>query len=282
MADGNKPTDQGAMAGVVAGFDIPDPTSVPSIKGNVSDEEWAIRCDLAATYRLIALHGWDDLVFTHISARLPDEGGEARFLLNPYGVMFDEMTASTLLKVDMDGNIVNQSAYFSNPAGFTIHSAVHMHRHDAACVIHVHSPHGVAVSAQKGGLRNYSQFSMIVKNDIAYHDYEGVALDLDERERIVADLGEKNTMILRNHGTLTCGATCGIAFNRMYFLERACQVQILAQAGAADGGLIEEPDSMADLAGQQGAPGFMAGMGDNLVWPGLMRRLRRENPGFDQ
>lgn len=280
MADG-KPVDQAAMAGVVAGFDIPDPVDLPTLKGNVSDEEWAIRCDLAATYRLVALYGWDDLVFTHISARLPDEGGEPRFLLNPYGLMFDEITASSLVKVGLDGNTVNQTPYFTNPAGFTIHSAVHMHRHDARCVIHVHSSYGVAVSAQKKGLRNYSQFSMIVKNDIAYHDYEGVALDLDERERIVKDLGDKNTLILRNHGTLTMGSTCGIAFNRMFFLEQACKTQILAQAGAADGGLHEDSDDMADLAGQQGSPAFISGMGDNLVWPGLMRKLRRENPGFD-
>ena len=271
---------------VSAGFNIPDPMEIPSLKGNVSEAEWALRCELAATYRLCALHGWSDLVFTHISARLPDEANEKgemeeRFLINPYGVMFDEMTASSLVKVDMAGKICQDSPYFVNPAGFTIHSAVHMAREDAGCVIHVHTPYGIAVSVQKAGLRRYTQFSMQVYDDLAYHDYEGIALDLDERERIIKDLGTKSLLLLRNHGTLTLGPTCGTAFLRMYFLENACKTQILAQSVGDESKLHEEPADMGHLFYQQGAAAVIPGMGDNLVWPGLMRKLKRVNPGHD-
>jgi len=263
------------------GFQIADPTQIPRLEGKVSDEEWRIRKNLAATYRLCAMHAWTDLVFTHISARLPDEDGEHRFLINPYGVMFDEMTASSLVKIDCDGNIKQDTPYFINPAGFTIHSAVHLAREDAGCVIHVHTPYGIAVSVQKAGLRRYTQFSMQVYNDIAYHDYEGIALELDERERLVEDLGDKSLMILRNHGTLTLGKTCGTAFLRMYFLENACKTQILAQAVGGPESLHEEPEDMAVKVYGQGAAAFVPGMGDNLVWPGLMRKLARTNPGHD-
>ena len=265
--------------GQIAGFDIPDPLSLPSLKGKVSDAEWRLRCDLAATYRLAAIYGWTDMIFTHISARCPDEGGEPRFLLNPYGVFFEEMTASSLLKVDSEGNIIGDSPYFSNPAGFTIHSALHAAREDAHAVLHVHTPYGVAVSAQQDGLKRYTQFAMIVHDDIAYHDYEGVALDLDERERLVNDIGNHNFLILRNHGTLTTGANCAIAFLRMYFLEQACKTQILAQSDTKEP--REEPSTMGARVMQQGAPAFTPGFGDNLAWPGLIRRLNRLNPGFD-
>ena len=220
--------DQSAAINQMSGFNIPDPTKIESLRGKVSAEEWVLRRDLAATYRLCAMHGWSDLVFTHISVRLPDEDGHERFLINPYGVMFDEMTASSLVKIDLDGKICQDTDYFINPAGFTIHSAIHAAREDAACVIHVHTPYGIAVSIQKKGLRRYSQFSMQVHDDIAYHDYEGIALELDERERLVEDIGDKSIMILRNHGTLTLGKSCGTAFLRMYFLENACKTQILA------------------------------------------------------
>jgi len=211
---------------------------------------------------------------------LPDEDGEERFLINPYGVMFDEMTASCLVKIDLEGNIKQETPYFINPAGFTIHSAIHAARHDAGCVIHVHTPYGVAVSVQEGGLRRYTQFAMVVENDLAYHDYEGIALDLSERERIVADLGDKNLLMLRNHGTLTTGHNCALAFLRMYFLENACKTQILAQAGGPET-LREEPKEMGAKVGGQAAAAFTPGSGDNLVWPGLMRKLRRANPGHD-
>jgi ribulose-5-phosphate 4-epimerase/fuculose-1-phosphate aldolase len=263
------------------GFDIPDPADLPSLKGQVSAEEWKLRCELAATYRLCAMHGWTDLVFTHISARLPDEDGQERFLINPYGLMFDEITASSLVKIDLEGNICQETPYFINPAGFTIHSAIHAARHDAGCVIHVHTPYGVAVSVQKGGLRRYTQFSMIVNNDLAYHDYEGIALNLDERDRIVNDIGDKNLLMLRNHGTLTVGPNCALAFLRMYFLENACKTQIFAQAAGGEEHLHEETQDMADLVAKQAAGAFTPGSGDNLVWPGLMRKLKRTNPGFD-
>jgi len=266
---------------VDAGFNIPCPTTIPSLKGNVSDAEWALRVQLAATYRLCATYGWTDLVFTHISARLPDENGEHRFLINPYGVMFDEMTASALVKIDMDGKICQDTPYFINPAGFTIHSAVHMAREDAGCVIHVHTPYGMAVSAQKKGLRRYTQMSMQVYDDLAYHDYEGIALELEERDRIVANLGTKSLLMLRNHGTLTVGKTCGVAFLRMYFLENACKAQIFAQSVGGEEHLHEEPETMGHRVYQQGAAAFVPGMGDNLVWPGLMRKLARTNPGYD-
>jgi len=265
----------------MSGFNIPDPTTIPRLEGKVSDAEWQTRKNLAATYRLCAMHGWTDLVFTHISARLPDEDGEHRFLINPYGVMFDEMTASSLVKIDGEGKLCQETPYFINPAGFTIHSAVHLARADAACVIHVHTPYGMAVSAQKKGLRRYTQMSMQVYNDLAYHDYEGIALELEERDRIVQNLGSKSLLMLRNHGTLTLGPSCGTAFLRMYFLENACKAQIFAQSVGSEDQLIEEPQDMADRVGMQGAAAFIPGMGDNLVWPGLMRKLSRTNPGHD-
>jgi len=276
----NAQSDMSALQ-VDAGFDIPDPATVPRLEGKVSDIEWHMRKQLAATYRLCAAYGWTDLVFTHISARLPDEDGEHRFLINPYGVMFDEMTASALVKVDMNAKICQDTPYFINPAGFTIHSAVHMAREDAGCVIHVHTPYGMAVSAQKKGLRRYTQMSMQVHDDLAYHDYEGIALELDERKRIVENLGTKSLLMLRNHGTLTLGPSCGTAFLRMYFLENACKTQILAQSVGGEEHLHEEPEEMGARVYQQGAAAFVPGMGDNLVWPGLMRKLARSNPGHD-
>lgn len=266
---------------VQQGFNIPDPTKIDRLEGKVSDVEWKLRCDLAATYRLCAMHAWTDLVFTHISVRLPDEDGEERFLINPYGVMFDEMTASSLIKIDLNGNPKQDTPYFTNPAGFTIHSAVHSAREDAGCVIHVHTPYGIAVSVQKEGLRRYTQFSMQVLDDLAYHDYEGIALDLDERERLIADIGEKNLLILRNHGTLTIGKNCALAFLRMYLLENSCKTQILAQSVGGAEHLHEESEAMGHRVFQQAAPAFTQGLGDNLVWPGLMRKLERTNPGHD-
>ncbi len=277
----NEQADMGAAIGVSGGFDIPDPTKVERLEGKVSAAEWKLRCELAATYRLCALYGWTDLVFTHISAKLPDEDGEERFLINPYGVLFDEMTASSLVKIDLKGNIIGESPYFINPAGFTIHSAVHAAREDAGCVLHVHTPYGVAVSVQKGGLRKYTQFSMVVHDDLAYHDYEGIALELEERERIVNDLGAHNLLMLRNHGTLTVGANCALAFMRMYFLEQACKTQIFAQSIGDPKHLHEETDDMSARVHMQGGAAFMPGMGDNLVWPGLMRKLAKANPGHE-
>ena len=212
--------------------------AIPSLEGKVSDEEWKLRVDLAATYRLVAMYGWDDMIFTHISARVP--GPEHHFLINPYGLLFEEITASSLVKIDIDGNKVDDSPYPVNPAGFTIHSALHMNRDDAHCVIHLHTDDGVAVSAQADGLLPLDQHAMMISGDIAYHDYEGIALDLDERERLVADIGtDKHVMMLRNHGTLTLGKSCADAFLRMYYLERACSMQVRALSGGDQAQLAE-------------------------------------------
>ena len=192
---------------------------------DMAPDEWQVRVDLAAAYRLVALYGWDDLIFTHLSARIP--GPEHHFLINPYDMMFEEITASSLVKIDMHGNPLGRSEHPVNPAGFTIHSAVHMAREDARAVMHLHTPHGQAVSAMEWGLLPNTQTAMVVAHDVAYHDYEGIATDLGERERLVADLGSKNAMILRNHGTLAVGETVGACFLRLYFLERACEAQVL-------------------------------------------------------
>jgi ribulose-5-phosphate 4-epimerase/fuculose-1-phosphate aldolase len=254
-----------------------------SVKGSVSAEEWKARVDLAMLYRLTALHGWDDMIFTHISHRVP--GPDHHFLINPYGMLFDEITASSLVKVDLDGNVVMESPYFINPAGFTIHSAVHMNREDANVVMHLHTDQGVAVSSQKEGLLPISQTAMAIRADIAYHDYEGIALDLDERERLVADLGpDKHSMLLRNHGTLTCGATAAMAFTRMFFLERACKMQIMALSADRDGVLECDEGLQRKVAGQGGMTGERSGMHtltEQLIWPAMKRKLDRESPGYD-
>jgi ribulose-5-phosphate 4-epimerase/fuculose-1-phosphate aldolase len=249
---------------------------IESLEGKVSEEEWTLRVDLAATYRLVAYYGWDDMIFTHISARVP--GPEHHFLINPYGLMFDEITASSLVKIDVDGNKVQDSPYPVNPAGFTIHSALHMNRDDAHCVIHLHSTDGVAVSAQAEGLLPLDQHAMLIAGDIAYHDYEGVALDLDERERLVQDIGsEKHVMILRNHGTLTLGRSCADAFLRMYYLERACSMQVRALAGGTKLNMPNQgvPEKTRDL----GAMGFEGPMGA-LAWPALLRKMDRVDSSY--
>ena len=195
----------------------------------MTEAEWEVRKDLAAAYRLVALYGWEDLVFTHLSARVP--GPEHHFLINPYGMLFDEITASSLVKVDQDGEIVDPGATNRvNPAGFTIHSAVHMAREEAGAVLHLHAADGVAVSAHKNGLLPLSQTAMLCLDHLSYHDFEGVALNLDERERLVKDLGDKNLMLLRNHGTLSVGKDVGEAFTYMYFLMKGCEIQVRAMA----------------------------------------------------
>ncbi len=249
---------------------------IPDLQGKVSPEEWKVRVDLAAAYRLVAHHGWDDLIFTHLSARVP--GGDHHFLLNPYNLMFEEVTASSLVKVDMNGLPVEPTPFITNPAGFTIHSAVHMAREDAHAVMHLHTPHGQAVSAHSEGLLPLTQTAMLIRDDVAYHDYEGVALDLDERERIVAALGDKGAMLLRNHGTLTLGETVGEAFVRMYFLERACQAQILALS-AGEGNLNNPPQGAPEVTAQQGKVGLKMAAGA-LAWPALLRKAYRLDPGF--
>jgi ribulose-5-phosphate 4-epimerase/fuculose-1-phosphate aldolase len=255
---------------------VMDQIEIPSLKGQVSEEEWKVRVDLAAAYRLVAYFGWDDLVFTHLSARIP--GPEHHFLLNPYNLMFEEVTASSLVKVGMDGNPVGATPFNTNAAGFTIHSAIHMARADAQAVIHLHTPHGQAVSAHSEGLLPLTQTAMLVRDDVAYHDYEGVAVDLDERERIVADLGSKGSMLLRNHGTLSVGETVGEAFLRIYFLERACEAQILAlSAGHAN--LNNPPQGAPEVTAQQGKIGLKMAA-NALAWPALLRKAYRLDPSF--
>src|SRR6266550_131158 len=246
-----------------------------SIREQISKEEWQSRVDLAAAYRLVALYGWDDLIFTHLSARVP--GPEHHFLINPYGMMFEEITASSLVKINLAGEIVMPSPYFINPAGFTIHSAVHAAREDALCIIHLHTDYGIAVSAQTDGLLPISQQALFSLSSLAYHNYEGVALNEEEKSRLVADLGNKNNMILKNHGLLTVGKTAAEAFLSMYMLERACHIQILSQSGGSSLLPIGEP-ILKSVAGQLGA--VTVGQGAQLTWPGLLRKLDRMDSSF--
>ncbi len=254
--------------------------NIPSRRDLVSAEEWRLRVDLAAAYRLVALFGWDDLVFTHISARVPGPGGEhtGQFLINPYGLMFEEITASSLVKIDVCGAKLDDSPFDVNPAGFVIHSAVHDARHDAGCVLHVHSLNGIAVSAQKGGVLALSQQSIFVVSSLGYHDYEGVALRDEEKPRLVADLGRHNFLMLRNHGLLTVGATVADAFLAMYLFETVCTIQVRAMSGGGE--LITVDPRIVATARQQAAVGTR-GQGSQLTWPGLLRRLDRRSPGYD-
>jgi ribulose-5-phosphate 4-epimerase/fuculose-1-phosphate aldolase len=246
-----------------------------AVRDVVSAEEWQARVDLAAAYRLAALFGWDDLIFTHISARVP--GPEHHFLINPYGLMFDEITASSLVKVGLDGNKAMESPYAINPAGFTIHSAVHAAREDAMCVMHLHTRHGVAISAKKHGLLPISQQSLFALASIAYHDYEGLALNDDEKPRLVSDLGDKNNLILRNHGLLTIGTNAAEAFLSMYNLERSCEIQLLAESGGAE--LIEIAKPI--LKGIEAQVKVVTkGLGADLVWPGLLRKLDKIDASY--
>ena len=256
-------------------MNAPEKLQIPSMQQRVSPEEWQTRVDLAACYRLAADFGWSDLVFTHITARVP--GTEDQFLINPYGMMFDEITASSLVKIDLQGNKIEESAFPVNPAGFTIHSAVHAVRHDAHCVMHVHSLNGVAVSAQKNGVLPLSQQSIFILASLAYHDYEGVALNDEEKPRLVADLGNKNYLMLRNHGLLTVGKTIADAFQAMYFFEATCNIQIKAQSGGGE--LIHIPQKIIDGAIAQ-ARAATKSMGGTLAWPGLLRRLDRKDSSF--
>lgn len=245
------------------------------IRRRVSAEEWRLRVDLAAAYRLIALHRWDDLVFTHVSARIP--GPEHHFLINPYGALFEEITASSLVKIDLQGKAVMDTPFAVNPAGFVIHSAIHAAREDAQCVLHTHTAAGIAVSAQKAGLLPISQQSIFPLSSIAYHDYEGVALKDDEKPRLVRDLGDCTYLILRNHGLLTVGATIPDAFLSMYTLQRACEIQIAAQGNGAE--LIPVPQSIVDSAVEVRSAATR-GLGGQLVWPGLLRKLDRIDASY--
>ncbi|MFW9267747.1 class II aldolase/adducin family protein [Pseudomonas sp. NR3] len=251
--------------------------SAAGIRDQVSAAEWQTRVDLAACYRLIALHGWDDLIFTHISAKVP---GTEEFLINPYGLMFQEITASNLVKIDQAGNKLMDSPYEINPAGYTIHSAIHEVRHDVACVLHTHTAAGVAVSAQKQGVLPISQQSLFVLSSLAYHPYEGVALNPEEKVRLQADLGENNFLMLHNHGLLTCGGTIADTFLMMFIFQRACEIQVLAQTGGAELIAIEPQVLAGARAMVAGVTKSAQGMGGALAWPALLRKLDLQDPSY--
>ncbi len=245
-----------------------------SVRELVSDEEWSARVDLAALYRQIARLGWDDLIFTHISLRVP--GPERHFLINPFGLFFNEVTASNLVKIDLQGQKVLESPYPVNPAGFILHSPFQKNRDDANCVIHLHTEYGNAVAAQKNGLLPLSQHALTVLGDVAYHDYEGIALENDECERLLADVGDKNILILRNHGTLTMGSNPAAAYLRMYYLERACKVQILSQAG----GELLIPERGVQIKVQQQAEATFTDSAGDRIWPSILKELDALDPSY--
>ena len=249
--------------------------AIRNVREQVTAEEWAVRTDLAAAYRLVAHYGWDDLVFTHLSARVP--GPEHHFLINPYGMLFEEITPSSLVKVDLQAAKVMPSPFEINPAGFTIHSAVHEAREDAHCVMHLHTIDGVAVSCQKEGLRGISQQSLFPLSNLAYHAYEGLALNPAEKARLVADLGKNHFMILRNHGLLTCAASVADCFLDMYILQKACEVQVRAQAGGGE--LIPVPQPIIDGI-RKNADIVMKQSGGMIAWPALLRMLDRKQAGW--
>jgi len=247
----------------------------PDLRAHVSAEEWQRRVDLAACYRLIALHGWSDLVFTHISAKLP--GPDEQFLINPYGALFEEITASSLVKVDLHGSKLDDSPFPVNPAGFTIHSAIHAARPDVHCVLHVHTVNGIGVSAQKGGVLPLSQQSIFVLASLGYHDYEGVALRDEEKPRLVRDLGDRTFLMLRNHGLLTVGASIPDAFLAMYLFETTCAIQLRAQCGGGE--LVHVLPQIVATAEQQAAQ-VTKNLGGQLAWPALLRKLDRIDASF--
>ena len=245
------------------------------VKSKVSAEEWQTRVDLAACYRLVAHFGWDDLIFTHISARVPGDGHHV--LINPYGMTFDEVTASSLVKIDLEGRKVLPSPYEINPAGFTIHSAIHAAREDAKCVLHTHSLNGVAVSATKGGVLPVSQQSIFVLASLGYHDYEGVALLEGEKPRLVRDLGDKSFLMLRNHGLLTVAPTIADAFLGMYIFESCCTIQLRAQAASPE---LIPVDPKIIAGAQMAAKQVTRSAGGALAWPALLRKLDRKDPSY--
>jgi ribulose-5-phosphate 4-epimerase/fuculose-1-phosphate aldolase len=251
-------------------------SQVPSVKFKVTPEEWQTRIDLAAAYRLIAMNRWDDLVFTHVTAKIP--GTDNQFLINPYGMLFEEITASSLVKIDLAGNKLDADNPFPiNPAGFVIHSAIHAAREDAKCVMHTHTANGIAVSAQQGGVLPISQQSIFVLASLAYHGYEGVALNDEEKPRLVRDLGDKTFFMLRNHGLLTVGESIPDAFLAMYVFETACTIQVRAQSGG--GALTPIPQPILDGAKAQ-AKAVTKGLGGALAWPALLRKLDKMDAGF--
>ncbi len=258
-----------------------------SIRDQVSEEEWALRVDLAACYRLCALYGWNDYIFTHISVRLP--GDDRHYLINPFGLFFDEINASSLVKIDQDGEILlDETGLGYNIGGYVIHGAVHQARDDAHCVIHLHTNEGVAVSCLKDGLMPLNQDSLSLLPDIAYHDFEGIALDTEERERLIDHIGDKSTVILRNHGLLTLGPSVAAAFSRMYALQKACTIQVMALGGGAEIGYPsqEAQDKVREQTTGRRRPGSRAEMAGNkipvpdLAWQGFLRKLDKIDTSY--
>lgn len=254
-------------------------SAAPALKTKVSPEEWAMRVDLAACYRLVDMFGWSDLLGTHVSARVPGE--ENAFLINPYGLLFEELTASSLVKVDEEGRILSPTEYRINPAGFVIHGAIHMARPDVACALHTHTPAGTSVATQKGGLLPLTQHALAVIAHTAYHGYEGIATDMSERERLVRDLGDSNILILRNHGLLTVGRTVAEAFVWMYRAERACRMQLAIQQAGAE--VIEIPEEVQQTTIARNrlanSPAGHRPIGV-LEWPALLRKLDRVDTSY--
>jgi ribulose-5-phosphate 4-epimerase/fuculose-1-phosphate aldolase len=246
-----------------------------SLKNKVSAQEWQSRIDLAACYSLVADHRWGDLIYTHISARVP---GTEHYLVNAFGLTFEEVTASNLVKGDLHGNVLDGSPYQINPAGFTIHSAIHEVRHDAQCVIHLHTKETIAVATVEGGLRPWSQYAMFSLSSLAYHAYEGLAVDETEKQRLQDDLGESNHMLLHNHGGLSVGPTVGDAFMRFYDLQRACEIQMqLMQSGEK---VIEIPQHIVDGIYQQANVVHSGQTGGQKAWPAMLRRAYKLDPTF--
>jgi len=253
-----------------------------AVSSFISAEEMTLRRDLAAAYRLVALNGWDDLIGTHLSARVPTAPGEPdQFLLNPYGMLFEEITASSLVKIDVEGNILSDSPWPVNRAGFVVHSAVHMANHAIGCVMHLHTDDGVAVSALKEGLLPLNQNSLILRGKVSYHDYEGVATNLDERKRFVEHLGGNRVMFLRNHGTLSVGRTVAEAFTSIRSLEKACTMQVRTLSMGQE---VQLPDpsviAQFDPAPEKDDGAFLSDYANNAVWPALLRKLDRVCPDY--
>ncbi|KZN41403.1 class II aldolase/adducin family protein [Pseudoalteromonas luteoviolacea] len=254
-------------------FELPE----LSLKGKVSEEEWQLRADLAACYRLVEHFRWGDLIYTHMSARLP---GTDHYLVNAFGLSFDEVTASNLVKVDLQGNILDDTPFEINPAGFTIHSAIHEVREDAHCVIHLHTKETIAVASLEGGLQPLSQHSMFSLPSLSYHGYEGLAVNDDEKARLQADLGDTNHMLLVNHGGLTVGPTVGDAFMRFYDLQRACEIQVAILATGQPA--IPVPQPIQDNIYNQAKVVHSGSTGGQLAWPAMLRKAYRLDPGFAQ
>lgn len=245
-------------------------------KADISELEWQTRVDLAACYRLVAMHGWDDLIYTHISARIPNTD---QYLINAFGLAFDEITASNLVKIDIDGNILDPNSPFEiNPAGFTIHSAIHQVRHDAMCVLHLHTNETIAVASLEEGLLPLSQYAMFALASMSYHDYEGLAVNQDEKLRLQQDLGNSNFMLLRNHGGLTLGKTIGDAFMHMYDLTRACQVQLQIMSTGMKPVLVDQ--SIVDGIKAQANIVHTGLTGGQKSWPAMVRKAYCHDPSF--